>query len=387
MLLRLSFLRFICCDNIYSEQYELEYGKRSRKMSKRYLVKGFAAAAGLTSVALVARCAVQSRTRAVPEGGINEELYVTLGGVKQWISIYGENVNNPVLLFLHGGPGEALSNMGWAVLNKIADVFTVVNWDQRNCGKSRDTAQDNISLTPELFMNDAAELTNYLRSRFGRDRITLTGISWGSFLGSNLALEYPEYYDAWIPMSLLVDPHENEVYLKEKALRVAAERGDDTLGKAAEKYEPDGTSDKNAKLRNILISGIFKEKLSEADISLAWALFANPFFTLGDMAKSFAGRSFPKKLIDEFYYSSGFSDMSLKGRTEYKMPFYLIEGDHDSNCAYEFAKNYYDEVKAPDKALFICEGGGHMSPMIRTEEFAANFHDIAARMAALGIIG
>ena len=349
-------------------------------MFNRHLVNGFIAIAGLTSATLAARRLAQSSTRAVPKGGINEELYVPIGGVKQWISIYGKNVNNPILLFLHGGPGGALSSIGWAVLNKIGDIFTVVNWDQRNCGKSHDASQDDIPLTPELFMNDAVELTNYLRKRFDRDKITLSGISWGSVLGSNLALEYPEYYDAWIPMSLLVDWHENEAFLKEKALKIAAEKGDDSLRKKAEAYDPDLDDDNNDKIRAVLIDGIFKERMSEADVSLAWALFASPFYTLSDIMHSYTGKSYPKKLIADFIHGGGFRNMSLKGRTEYKIPFYLIEGDNDSNCSYELAKRYYEEVKAPDKALYICEGGGHMSPMIRSDEFAAHFHDIWMRM-------
>lgn len=348
-------------------------------MSNHRLINGFAAVAGLTSVTLAGRLLAQSSTKAVPEGGINEELYLTIGGVKQWISIYGKSMSNPILLFLHGGPGGALSSIGWTVLNKVGDIFTVVNWDQRNCGKSRDTSQDDIPLTPELFMNDAVELTNYIRRRFRREKITLTGISWGSLLGSNLALNYPEYYDAWIPMSLLVDWRENETFLKETALKIAAENEDNALRTIAETFDPN-TDDNNGKIRSALIDGIFKERMSEADVSLAWGVFASPFFTLSEIVKNFTGRMYPKKLIEDFIRAGGLRDMSLKGRTEYKMPFYLIEGDHDSNCSYELARTYYDEVKAPDKALFICEGGGHMSPMIRTKEFAANFHDIRARM-------
>ncbi|MBR0343371.1 MAG: alpha/beta hydrolase [Oscillospiraceae bacterium] len=349
-------------------------------MSDHRLINGFVVAAGLTSVALAGRSLARSSTRVVPEGGINEGFYLTIGGVKQWISIYGEDISNPVLLFLHGGPGGALSSIGWTVLNKIGDIFTVVNWDQRNCGKSRDMSQDDIPLTPELFMSDAVELTNYLRRRFDREKITLTGISWGSLLGSNLALDYPEFYDAWIPMSLLVDWRENEFFMKETALRIAAEKGDDALRKIAETYDPDADDDNHNKMRSALIDGIFKERMSEADVSLAWAMFASPFFTLNDIMQNMTGKMYPKKLIDDFIRAGGFRDMSLKGRTEYKMPFYLIEGDHDSNCSYELAKSYYEEIKTPDKALYICEGGGHMSPMIRTKEFAAHFHDIRKRM-------
>ena len=71
-----------------------------------------------------------------PEGGINETMYVDINGTKQWINIYGQDKDNPVLLYLHGGPGQATSDLDYPVLRKLSDVYTVVNWDQRACGHS-----------------------------------------------------------------------------------------------------------------------------------------------------------------------------------------------------------------------------------------------------------
>ena len=98
----------------------------------------------------------------VPEGGINESMYVEINGTKQWISIYGENKKNPVLLYLHGGPGSSTSAFDYAFTRKWADVYTVVTWDQRNCGKSYDSSQNKTQLTYDLMMGDGVEMTKYL---------------------------------------------------------------------------------------------------------------------------------------------------------------------------------------------------------------------------------
>ena len=95
--------------------------------------------------------AIYSKT---PDGSINKSMYIDVNGTKQWIHIYGEDIDNPVLLYLHGGSGPATSDIDYAFTRKWADVYTVVTWDQRNCGKSYEAKQKCIVLTRELFMTD-----------------------------------------------------------------------------------------------------------------------------------------------------------------------------------------------------------------------------------------
>jgi pimeloyl-ACP methyl ester carboxylesterase len=157
---------------------------------------------------------INSRT---PEGGINESMYVDINGTKQWISIYGEDINNPVLLYLHGGPGSATSSYDYAFTRKWADIYTVVTWDQRNCGKSYSEEHKDTILTYELMMTDGVEMTEFILDYLRKKKITLLGHSWGSVYGANLALEYPQYYDCFIGTGQLVDFHENEIAFKEIA--------------------------------------------------------------------------------------------------------------------------------------------------------------------------
>ena len=89
---------------------------------------------------------INSRT---PNGGINESMYIEVNNSKQWINIYGQDLDNPVLLYLHGGPGSATSQLDYTFTRKWADVYTVVTWDQRNCGKSYNKNQNSIVLTKE----------------------------------------------------------------------------------------------------------------------------------------------------------------------------------------------------------------------------------------------
>ncbi len=61
---------------------------------------------------------------------------VEIGGIDQYIMIRGRNINNPILLFLHGGPGYSQISYARKYQEELEDGFIVVNWDQRGSGKS-----------------------------------------------------------------------------------------------------------------------------------------------------------------------------------------------------------------------------------------------------------
>lgn len=112
----------------------------------------------LVLLAIVVRIVGRWILSRAPKGGIQESSYIPLGGVEQWISIYGKDRNAPVLLYLHGGPGAATSTHDYVFTRKWADVYTVVTWDQRNCGKSWSAEQWDTALTYDMMMEDALEL-------------------------------------------------------------------------------------------------------------------------------------------------------------------------------------------------------------------------------------
>ena len=164
-----------------------------------------------------------------PESGINEQMYVDINGTKQWISIYGQDKDNPVLLYLHGGPGGATSHVDYAFTQKWSDVYTVVTWDQRNAGKSYSADQNNIELTYDLLMQDGIEMTKFLRNHLGKEKISLIGHSWGTYYGCNLVLAHPKYYDCYIGAAQIVDSQKNEAAFVEAAKKWV---GDDAEEKA-----------------------------------------------------------------------------------------------------------------------------------------------------------
>lgn len=310
-----------------------------------------------------------------PDGGINESMYIDVNGTKQWINIYGEDTDNPVLLYLHGGPGSATSDIDHAFTRKWADVYTVVTWDQRNCGKSYDAEQNDTVLTRELFMTDGKEVTEFLLDYLSKDKITLLGHSWGSIYGANLVLEYPEYYECFIGTGQLVDYLENEEAFKQEAT-VWADGDEETLA-LVNQLTPENITMEHINARNTIMQKYgYDMMVNGSDYNLITTVIFNPNYSLIDWINYFK-RDMGVYL--DFFKSEEFASFSLKGRTDYQVPFYNINGDKDYQTNYKLAQEYFDEVNAPYKQMFLMENMTHGLLVSDSEGFSEIIHQIAER--------
>lgn len=309
----------------------------------------------------------------VPEGGINESMYVDINGTKQWINIYGENIENPVLLYLHGGPGSSTSDIDYAFTRKWADVYTVVTWDQRNCGKSYDASQNDIPLTKALLLEDGKELSEFLINHLNKDKITILGHSWGSFYGANLVLEYPELYECFIGTGQLVDMVENEIAFKEEATAWA--NGDEEAMALVDKLTPDNNTIDHITARNELMSRYGYDMMVDgSDYNLYTTILFNPHYTVIDWIRYFQR---DMRVYLDFLNSEEMSSFSLKDKFNYKVPYYNINGDKDYQTNYKLAQKYFDSVQTSYKEMFIMEDTTHGLLESKSEDFSVILHKIA----------
>ena len=164
-------------------------------------------------------CAVMERRAPDPQRSISQMERITLGGVPQAIRIRGDDrFRNPVLLFVHGGPG--VPEMPVAHHNsELERDFTVVQWDQRGAGKSY--LRGTSDLTAEQITRDTLELSRELKRRFGGRKIHLTGFSWGSLVGARAVQREPQLFAAYIGIAQCVNIPEAETALYREALAEA----------------------------------------------------------------------------------------------------------------------------------------------------------------------
>ena len=324
---------------------------------------------------LIVRFVGQKIYNRTPKGGINEEMYVDINGAKQWISIYGQDLDNPVLLYLHGGPGSSTSLYDYAFTRKWSDVYTVVTWDQRNCGKSYSSDQNDTTLTYDLMMNDGVEMTKYLLDYLGKDKITLLGHSWGTYFGCNLVLEYPEYYECYIGTGQLVDFDQNETAFKEEAAKWAG--NDEESSRLIEKLNVGDFSAEYYAARNVLMEKYGYDMFADrTDYNLIAAQVFNPYYSFGDFYQ-YINSDF--SIYDEFLRSDEFDKFSLLGKTDYQVPFYNINGDKDYQTNYLIAQDYFELVSAPRKKMYIMEDTTHGLLESKSEEFSDILHEIAGK--------
>jgi len=314
-----------------------------------------------------------------PDGGINENMYININNSSQWISIYGKDINNPVMLYLHSGPGSSSSFMDYKVHRKWSDIFTIVTWDQRDVGLSAKNNEDqkDVPYTKELFISDGLEVTKYILNYLHKDKIVLLGYSWGTILGTNIVLEHPEYYQYYIGTGQVIDARENEKSLIEAAKEWS--KGDKEGEELVAKLDLNLSTTEAAKDRIEVLKRYHYDALAEKpDYNVPSAAFFNPYYSLSDLYKLLFSRSNTSPKYIDFISSTKFNEFSLLNRTEYQIPYYNINGDHDYQANCFQAEEYFNNVKAPRKKYYKMNDMNHGLLFVHSDEFSKYIHEIAS---------
>src|ERR1700722_2298489 len=199
----------------------------------------------VVSSALLYRTYLQHRVaekRAITSlHGVDSLEAVRIGGIDQWIEVRGHDLDNPILLFIHGGPGVAFIPLAGAFQGTWEKHFTVVQWDQRGAGKTYETNDKELqrrTMNVAQMEQDTVEVVNYLRTRFKREKIFVVGHSWGSMLGLWLAHEHPEMIYAFVGTGQAVSMQQNEAAGYRIVLQAAHSRANEQAIKELESIAP-----------------------------------------------------------------------------------------------------------------------------------------------------
>jgi pimeloyl-ACP methyl ester carboxylesterase len=312
---------------------------------------------------------IANARKIVAPNGVERLETVRIGGIDQWVSIRGADRKNPVLLYIHGGPGYVSIPMSWWFTHGLEEYFTVVQWDQRAAGKTyllTDPATVAPTLTPERMIADTEEMAAWARKQFGKDKIFVLGHSWGTFLGLQLAVRHPEWLYAYIGVCQLIDGPESERRGWRFAIDAARRDGNADAVRELQSIAPYGAPGQTIPIKDLLLErkwvgyygGVMAYRQgNSADGDLAQL---SPDYTDQEISHIWDGNKFATP-----YLLPGVIALDLTKTNKLSVPLILFEGRHDRNVNSDVAAAWFDTVQAPEKHLVWFEHSGHM-PM--TEE-------------------
>lgn len=310
------------------------------------------------------------------QNGIDSLESVRIGGIDQWVEVRGQNVNNPILLWIHGGPGIAFIPLSGAFQGPLEKYFTVVQWDQRGAGKtyaSNDRELQRRTMNVPQMEQDALDVVNYLRNRFQRKKIFVLGHSWGSVLGLWLAHEYPDLIYAYVGVGQVINFQENEKVAYQDALQQARKIGDEQSLKDLAGIAPYPLS--IADFRKGAVARYWEEKL--LGLPQSEASFTNVRRLLTDVVSA------PEySLVDDFGFVRGmkFSLNTLLPQVakvdptqpgfDFRVPIFFFQGRRDPYCRPSVSWDYSQTINAPQKEFIWFEDSGHFPFFEEPQKFA-----------------
>lgn len=308
-----------------------------------------------------------------------EEEYVTINGTEHYLLHYKAEKEAPVLLFIHGGPGQSETMMAYVVEEYESRNYTIVYYDQRGAGK---TYLRNKKEKPdtELLKKDLLEIVLYLKRMYQKEKIGIVGHSWGSVLGSMFALEHPEHTLCYIGCGQVVNLMENE------------RTGFEKLKAAVEASGNKSDLKKLMKIGEYPVAGVFDMKVFrkmgqvrklqgkyhlaiDMDKDMIKMFMRCPVMGIADILPFLTGMIVNMRVMGELMSF----DLREKG-SKYQAPVYYVLGEKDQQTPVEIGTAYFDEIEAPDKKLYLIKNAGHLTMIDNMEDYRDAICEIVSKL-------
>lgn len=304
--------------------------------------------------------------------GVQENFEANIGGVKQWVFVRGQDKDNPIILFVHGGPASPMAPVAWIWQRPVEEYFTMVQYDQRASGKTY-LANDTTTLGPTIhidtYVNDAIELAEQIRKKYNKKKLILMGHSWGTIVSMKAVLKRPDLFYAYIGVGQNVNTMDNERVSFEFGLKEATRLKNEEAIRELQSIAP-YPGDKPLTRERIIIA----RKWPQYYGGLAAyrpepqyfynAPFLSPDYDKKDVAAIDQGNIFSlSRLLDEFLA------VDFKNVKTFPIPVLMFMGRHDYTTPAEPVDAWLKKVKAPYKKAVWFEKSSHLIPLEEPGKF------------------
>lgn len=298
---------------------------------------------------------------------IVESTYIEVNGTRQWVYLRGVSKDNPLLLFLHPGPGFVATGITNGYQSVLEKHFTMVNWHMRGAGKSYSKSLGEMSI--DTLVEDTLALSEQLTQRFPKNDIYIMGHSFGSLIALKAVYKKPENFKHFISVAQMTDVGEMEKRSYDFVLQSATKIGDskslkllDKIGRTVDELTIEGIKKKQELIHEY--GGNAPGFKSILDIILT--LIVSPVeHSFSDVIRSFKGFGFSgSQLFEEACKVNFFDEI-----TKVEIPVLMVLGENDQISNPNLLKSYFDLLEAPKKELIELKGDAHFPFLSQPETF------------------
>src|SRR5580692_47212 len=311
--------------------------------------------------------------------GIDEEAFVQIGGIQQWMTIRGQGRANPVLLLLHGGPGDVTNPWTFAMFAPWEEHFTVVHWDQRGAGKTfgRNGPAIGPTMTINQMVQDEIEVADYMLHHLNKKKIIVVAHSFGSVIGLAMVRARPDLFYAYVGTGQVADETRNYYAAYDALMQKARAVGNQEAIADLTRVGPPPYKSADG----YRAQWKWANKFEGADVFLYSRLgltLVAPGSSVRDLNMSDDGQA----LSGDRLVSQATSQTSAGLGLDFAIPMFFFQGAEDFTTPTARAHQYLNALKAPQKAFVPIEGGGHfavfMKPDLFLKELIARVRPLAA---------
>ena len=291
----------------------------------------------------------------VVKNSMAEKRFIDINGYKMGMVIKSKDISNPVLLFVHGGPGMPEYFLTEDYPTRLEDYFTVVWWDQRGAGLSYSSDIDESTITVDQYIDDTIAVTNYLRQYFGQDKIYIMAHSWGTYFAIQAVQKAPQLYNAYIGVGQITYQKESERMAYEYMLNYFSKTGDEKTFKKLKNN--DYLSDGYDKVRDSVMhrSGIgTTHDMTSVVSGIFFPSLTNSEYTLGEKINLWRG----KMLLNKNKQLKMKKDLR-ETVTKLDVPTYFFSGAYDYTVNFKMSEEYLKRIEAPIKGFYLFKSSAH----------------------------
>ncbi|WP_405159115.1 alpha/beta fold hydrolase [Paenibacillus sp. FSL H8-0283] len=299
------------------------------------------------------------------ENSISMLEQVEINGTGHEVMIRGVDRTNPILIFVHGGPGCSEIPYVRKYQKELEQHFTVVHYDQRGSGKSYHFFEDYSNLTTDVLVDDLLALRDYVSKELGQEKVILIGHSFGTYIGMKAAAKAPTQFHAYIGIGQMANTLQSELESLEYTYEQAKQAGNEDDVKKLELIRSSIEQGKELTPRILLQKYGGAARLINENRDYISGFLLNPEYNGLDMIRFYSGMFSSQDILLREAFDQNLPDIV----DHLEIPTYFVTGKYDYMTTANAARDYFDVLDAPIKDFIVLNESAHYPQFEEKEKF------------------